>query len=123
MSYDNETKAARMRATRDRLNAGFLDGLSAVGTVLVSWPLEAVSGAVEGPVLTLAGFPKIATAAGASTQQAPIASARLRTATGVIVKGGLSVGLSGAVLNISQLTWQAGDEIAINQAPTLVHGV
>lgn len=121
MSYDTQTKADRMAATRDRLNNGFVDGLNVAGTVLISWPLDAVSGTVAGPVLTLAGFPKTAVAAAASTTLAPVTSARLRSATGVVIKGGLTVGLSGANLNLSSLTWAAGDNIQVAAGPAGTH--
>ena len=121
MGYDNTTKADRMTATRDRLNNGFIDVLNGVGTVLVSWPLDAVSGSVAGPLLTFAGFPKTALATAAATSLAPAASARMRAADGSIVRAGMTVGLSGAQLNLSALTWAAGDPVQLTAGPTLTH--
>lgn len=121
MSYDDTTKAGRMTQVRDRLNNGFIDVLNAVGTVLCTWPLDATSGGVAGPVLTFSGFPKTAQALAASTSQAPAASARLRAASGTIVKAGLTVGLSGAQINLGAMIWGVNDNITLAAAPTLTH--
>lgn len=121
MGYDTATKAARMTQTRDRLNSGFIDVLNGVGTTLCSWPLDAVSGSVSGPVLSFSGFPKTALTQAAATGLAPPTSAQLRSATGVIIKAGLTVGLSGAELNLSALAWSANDPVQLSTAPTLTH--
>ena len=71
MGYPDNIKAGRMTVVRDAANGGRLELLAADSTILASLALDTPSGAVAGPVLTYAGFPKSTTALVASTVGAP----------------------------------------------------
>jgi len=123
MGYPDNIKAGRMTVVRDAANGGRLELLAADSTILASLALDTPSGAVAGPVLTYAGFPKSTTALVASTVGAPVASARVRSAALADVDIGLTVGLagSGADVILSSMTWVFGDTITVAAGPTKTH--
>lgn len=127
MSYGIETKTARMAATRDQANGGFIDLLTGAGAVLATFPLDNPCGTVAADVWTITGFPKTVAATAASTSLAPVATARVRAAGGAIVKSGLAVGLpaSSAPVKIDNgegtLLWTALQQLVLNAPITFTH--
>lgn len=96
MTYEVDIKTARMIVVRDALNGGIADLVNAGLSVLWTTALNSSSGAVVGDLLTLAGFPKSATALGESTWANMVRTMRLRRNGGAVVKRDLAVGLTPA---------------------------
>ena len=115
--YPNAVKVARMNAvvTQAGTTAVLEIGTSGMASVLATIALGNPIGTVAGAgVLTLSGFPRSDTSADAS---GTAAAARIRTATGgTDIITGLTVGTSGADINLSSLTINAGDTVTINSA-------
>ncbi len=93
-------------------------GTTGMGTVLATIPLANPAGTVSGGVLTFT-MPQSDTNADAT---GTAAEARVRTsAGGTDVITGLTVGTSGANINLSSVGITAGDTVTINSA-TITHG-
>ena len=119
--YPNAVKNARMGAvtTQAGSTAVLEIGTTGMATVLASFSLSnPIAGAATGAgVLTLSGFPRNATASATGTA----AAARIRTATGgTDVITGLTVGLSGADINLDSTSITSGQTVTLNSA-TITH--
>ncbi len=68
-------------------------------------------------MLTLSGFPRSDTSANAS---GTAAAARIRDSSGVDVVTGLTVGTTGAIINLDTTTITAGQQVQITSA-TITH--
>ena len=100
-----------------RLNGGSLQLLAADGTtVIATVPFDSPCGTVSGNVLTFSGFPKTVTPAVFGTA---IASARVRNSSNADVLTGITVGTTGAQINMSKLTPATGDTITVGATCTL----
>ena len=126
VNYSTAVKTARMLAVRDQIDAGGAAGrleicsasyASILATITLGYSGSS-TGTVSGDTLTLAGFPRSATAA--STGTAVIA--RIRTSAGVDVITGLTVGLTGSgsdiIMDSTSIT--SGQTVTINSA-TIQH--
>lgn len=116
--YTNAVKVARMAAvvTAAGATAVLEIGTTGMAAILATITLgNPIAGAATGAgVLTLSGFPRSDTSAD-STGTA--AAARIRTATaGTDIITGLTVGLSGADINLDSLSITAGQTVTINSA-------
>jgi hypothetical protein len=116
--YTNAVKIARMAAvvTAAGTTAVLEIGNAGMVTVLATIPLgNPIAGAAAGAgVLTLSGFPRSDTAADAT---GTAAAARIRTATGgTDIITGLTVGTSGADINLDSLSITAGQTVTLNSA-------
>ena len=100
VTWADDTKALRMTASRDRMDAGSgvarLEigtlGYNAaeVGTKLLSVPLAKPSGSISGPIFALAGpWPKTVDAVGSGIA----ATAVFVDSDGLVVGGGMTVGV------------------------------
>lgn len=117
VTYPNAVKIARMGAVTTQAGAtAVLEiGTSAMGAILASFALDnPIAGAAAGAgVLTLAGFPKSATASATGTA----AAARIRTSTGgTDVITGLTVGTSGADVILDSVSITSGQTVTLNSA-------
>lgn len=120
--YNTTVKNSRMTVVRDAIDAGSSGGTleigtSGMGTVLAVIPLADPSGSVSSGVLTFS-MPQSDTNADAT---GTAAEARIKDSSGTVVISGLTVGTSGANINLSSVGITAGDTVTINSA-TITHG-
>lgn len=121
--YPTAVKNTRMDAVNTSINAGPAAGVLEIGTtgmvtVLATIPLaDPAAPAAVGGVLTLTMPQSDASADATGTA----AEARIRDSLGNDVITGLSVGLSGADVNLDSLSITAGQQVTINSA-TFTHG-
>ncbi len=114
MTFSTAALAVFAAASASALIGGDLEILDASSNVLASIDLGTPTSAAA--VVTMTGFPKSVSAGASGTA----ASARYRTSAGGDWKSGMSVGTSGAQVNLSSLTIAAGQTVTINSA-TLTH--
>lgn len=122
VNYNTATKNARLTAVRDQIDAGAGPGVLQIGTagmatVLAEITLADPCATISGGVLTFSGFPRSDTSANAS---GTAAAARIRDSTGTDVITGLTVGTSGADINLDTTTIAAGQQVQITSA-TITH--
>lgn len=114
--YTNAVKIARMAAVVSQAGASAVleIGTTGMGAVLATINLgNPIAGAATGAgVLTLSGFPRSDTSADAT---GTAAAARIR-AGGTDIITGLTVGLSGADINLDSLSITSGQTVTINSA-------
>lgn len=120
--YSTAVKNSRLTVVRDAIDAGaaagYLEiGTTGMGTVLATIPLADPSGSVASGVLTFA-MPQSDTNADAT---GTAAEARIKDSNGTVIVSGLTVGTSGANINLSSVGITAGDTVTINSA-TITHG-
>lgn len=120
--YTAAVKIARMNAITTaagttavlEIGTSALSGSTGVlATIALNNPIAAA--ATGAGVLTLAGFPKSDTSADA-TGTAAKAQIRTSTGAGTDIITGLTVGLSGADVNLDSLSLTAGQTVTINSA-------
>lgn len=114
MTFSAAALAAFAASSASALSAGTLEILDAGGIVLASVGLGTPTSAAA--LVTMGGFPKSVSASATGTP----ASARYRKSDATDWKTGMTVGLSGAQVNLSSLSIAAGQTVTINSA-TLNH--
>ena len=122
VTYNTATRNARLTAVRDQIDAGAGAGVLQIGTtgmatVLAEITLADPCATIASGVLTFSGFPRSDTSANAS---GTAAAARIRDSNGVDVITGLTVGTSGADINLDTTTIAAGQQVQITSA-TITH--
>jgi hypothetical protein len=122
VKWDNVIKGSRMVITRGSLAGGTLELMSAGGVVLAIFTITSGGGSVAGPVWTVAfvsntvnGLP----AAGAGTAAT---QARFKDAGGTVRGTEMTVGTSGADINLLNPNIVSGEGVTINGTPTITHG-
>jgi len=122
VTYATALKTTRMTdvvAAIDASGDGVLNiGTAGMGTLLATFTLSATCGTVTGAVLTFSGTPLV-DASAANTNTA--ASAEVRTGGGTLIISGLTVGTSGADINLASVAITAGQSVTITSA-TITHG-
>jgi len=120
--YSTTLKNTRMTAVRDAIDGGSAGGTLEIGTtsmgsVLAVIPLADPCGAVSSGVLnfTMPQSDTSADAAGAA------AEARIKDSSGTVVVSGLTVGTSGANINLSSTNIAVGDAVTLSSA-SITHG-
>ena len=117
VTYTTAVKNARLSAVVTAMGAtAVLEiGTASMASVLAVIPLDNPAATVASGVMTFAGFPKSDTTADNS---GTAAAARIRTAAvdGTDIITGLTVGTSGADINLDSVTITAGQTITINSA-------
>ncbi len=116
VTYTTAVKNARLNAvvTAMGTTAVLEIGTASMAAVLAVIPLDNPAATVASGVMTFAGFPKSDTTADNS---GTAAAARIRTAVdGTNIITGLTVGTSGADINLDSVTITAGQTITINSA-------
>lgn len=122
MDYETPTKAARMGATRDMIDAAATPGRLQIGTagmatVLREFVLNDPCGSVSGDTLSLAGFPKTDATGPAGTAGA----ARVVDGDGNVVGKNLTVGVGvGFEVNVSSVALALDQSLTINSV-TIKH--
>lgn len=120
--YSSTVKNARLTVVRDAIDAGSSNGTleigtTGMGTVLATIPLADPCGSVSTGVLTFSA-PVSDTNADAS---GTAAEARIKDSSGTTVVSGLTVGTSGANINLSSVGITAGDTVTLSSA-AITHG-
>jgi hypothetical protein len=123
VNYNGPTQTARMNATLAAIDAGAAPatleiGTAAMGSVLVVIPLSDPSFSVGGTpaTLTMLGVPKSGVAGAAGTA----AAARIRDGNGTAVINGLTVGVSGADINLNSTVISTGQTVTVSTG-TITH--
>jgi hypothetical protein len=120
--YVPTLKSTRMQDVADAIDEsaspGRLEiGTAGMGTVLVAITLEKPSFSEDGEgVLSMLGLPLSGTAVATGVA----AAARFANGDGAFVATGLTVGLNGADINISNVDLQVGDIVPITEM-TIAH--
>ncbi len=120
--YSTTVKNSRLTVVRDAIDAGSSNGVleigtSGMGTVLATIPLADPCGSVSSGVLTFSAPVSDTNADATGTA----AEARIKDSNGTTIISGLTVGTSGANINLSSLGVTAGDTVTINSA-AITHG-
>jgi hypothetical protein len=120
--YSTTVKNTRLTAVRDAIDGGSSNGTleigtTSMGTVLAVIPLADPCGSVSSGVLTFS-MPQSDTNADAS---GTAAEARIKDSSGTVIVSGLTVGTSGANINLSSVGITAGDTVTLSSA-TITHG-
>lgn len=121
VTYDATTKSSRMAATILRIDnhaspAKLEIGTAGMAAVLATLTLNDPSFVESGGVITMQGAPKSATASGTGTA----AAARIRDGGSADIVTGLTVGTSGADININSTSITTGQTVTLT-AFTLTH--
>ena len=116
VTYNGAVKTARMTATRDYFANGTLEILTAADGVLAVFGLDAAGGTVAAGVWTLVF--DASTVAGSGTGVA--AKAQVKTSGGTAHLTGLTVGTSGADINLNNTSINAGQNVTLTSA-TITH--
>ena len=123
VNYDGATQTSRMNATLTRIDnhaspATLEICTAAYAAVLVVITLSDPSFSVSGTpaVLTMLGVPKSGTAGAAGAA----AIARVKDGGGTAIISGLTVGTSGADINLNSITISAGQTVTVS-AGTITH--
>lgn len=124
VTYSNPTKTARMQAVINQIDAGagpgtLEIGTSAMGLVLATITLADPCGTAADPgVLTLDFDPDVSdTSADAS---GTAAAARIKDSNGNVIISGLTVGTSGADINLDSVSITAGQTVTLTTG-TITH--
>ena len=118
--YDNDTKADRMTATRDKVGGGALELLSASDAVLASFTLTAAGGTVSGDVLTFAFDSTSASGTTAAGTGTDATKAQITDGTTARVTG-LTVGTSAADVIVDNVSIAEGQGVNLVGAQTITH--
>ena len=121
VNYDSATKTARMAATILQIDANASPATIEIATaayasVLVTITLSDPSFTESGGVITMAGVPKSGVAANSGTA----AVARIKDGGGTVKVNNLTVGTSGAEINLSSVSITSGDTVTLT-AGTITH--
>lgn len=121
VNYATTLKTTRMTAVRDAIDAGTGAGTIEIGTtgmasILATLTLSDPCGTVSSGVLT---FSAITSATAANTGTA--AEARIKDSSGNIVVSGLTVGTSGANINLNTTAISAGGSVSLSSG-SITHG-
>ena len=116
VTYNAAVKTSRMTATRDYFADGVLEILTAGDAVLATFGLSASGGTISGAVWTLA-FDASTVSAGAT---GTAAKAQVKNAGGSAHLTGLTVGTSGADINLISTSISSGQPIQLTAA-TITH--
>ena len=121
VTYTTAVKTARMTAVRDAIDdgpaAGYIEiGTAGMGTVLATIPLTDPCGTVSNGVLTFT-MPHSDTSA---DNTGTAAAARIRASNATDVVTGLTVGTSGADINLDSVNITAGQTVTLT-AGSITH--
>ena len=121
VTYTSAVKQARMTAVATAIDAGSGPGYIEIGTagmaaILATIALTDPCGTASGPVLTLT-MPHSDTSA---DNTGTAAAARIRTSAATDIITGLTVGTSGADINLDSVSITAGQTVTITAA-TITH--
>lgn len=123
--YNAALKSARMDEVIDAIDANASPGTleigtgpaPAIGSVLVAINLVKPSFTESGGVITMASVPRSGDATGTGTA----AAAQIKDGGGAVVVSGLTVGTSGAEVNLNSVAISSGQTVTLNSG-TITHG-
>lgn len=116
VTYATAVKTARITATRDHFANGTLEILTSADAVLATFGLSATGGTISGGTWTLAFDASTVTATGTGTA----AKAQIKTAGATANLTGLTVGTSGADINLDSVSITTGQSVTLSSA-TIAH--
>jgi hypothetical protein len=116
VTYATAVKTARMTATRDNFANGTLEILTSGDAVLVTFGLDAAGGTISGAVWTLVFDASTVAATGTGTA----AKAQVKDSGGTAELTGLTVGTSGADINLDSVSITAAQNVTLSSA-TVTH--
>ena len=116
VTYATAAKTARMTATRDHFVSGTLEILTSGDAVLATFTLTNPGGTITNGVWTLAFSNATVTASGTGTA----AKAQIKTSGTAANLTGLTVGTSGADINLSNTSISTGQSVTLSSA-TITH--
>lgn len=124
VTYAASLKTTRMNAVVSAIDAGagastLEIGTSGFSSVLAVLPLADPCGSVSGSVLTLDTSPALEDSSANATGTA--AEARIKDGDGNVIVSGLTVGTSGADINLNKVAFNSGDVVQITSG-TITHG-
>lgn len=114
--YNVAVKTARMTQTRDYFAGGTLELLSASSQVLAVFDLTSGGGTISGDTWTLAFDAGTVTGEAAAGVGTTATAARLKTSGGDAHLTGLTVGLSGSDVNMTNTSITTGQDVTMNSA-------
>jgi hypothetical protein len=122
VTYATALKTTRMQAVADSIDAdsaaGYIEiGTAAMAATLLTITLDTTCGTVTTDTLTFSSFPKNADCTGAGT----LAAARIKDGAGNVKVSGLTVGTSGANINLDSVAATNGKNVKLTSA-TIQHG-
>jgi uncharacterized Zn-binding protein involved in type VI secretion len=125
VNYRTTLKNARLQAVIDDIGAGgrLKIGTSGMALLLADIPLATPAfGTPSAGAMALAGVPVTDTLADATAPEGdPAATATITKSDGTVVISGLTVGTSGANINLASTAIQANIEVRIDSG-TITHG-
>lgn len=115
VSYIVTLKSTRMQAVIAAIDAspvsGTLElGTASMGTVLVTFTLSKPSFTESAGTITMIGAPKFAPASASGHA----ANARIKNGAGVVIVSALTVGTSGADINLNSVDITAGQNVTLS---------
>lgn len=121
VSYANAVKDTRMSAVLTAVDAQSSNGYMEIctagySTVLVTIPFSKPSFSEASQALTLLGTPKSGTASATGTA----AAARIKDGSGNVIVNSLTVGTSGADINLTSTSITSGQTVTISSG-TITH--
>ena len=122
VTYATSLKTTRMTAVRDAIDAGsgagtIEIGTSGMATVLAVLTLSDPCGSVSGDTLTFSAITSDSSADATGTA----AEARIKDSSGNVIVSGLTVGTSGANINLNTTSITAGGTVSLSSG-SLTHG-
>lgn len=122
VTYATAVKTARMQAVADEIDGGAGAGTLEIGTTafastLVTFTLADPCGTVAGAVLTFDFDPDLSATASAS---GTAAEARIKDSDGNVLVSGLTVGTSGADVNLTSTSITSGQTVELTTG-TITH--
>lgn len=120
--YRASLKTTRMNDVKTDIDSGGAAGTieigtSGMGTVLAVLPLSYPCGTVSGDTLTFSAI----TADSSADATGTAAEARIKNSGGTVIVSGLTVGTSGANINLNTTSITAGGSVSLSSG-TLTHG-
>jgi len=110
--YDQTTKNDRMIAVRDRVAGGDLQVLDASDVVLVTFALTGGAGSVSGSTWT----PEFTAITVPAANGGDVVKARIRDSGGVVRVSGLTAGVAGTDIIVSNATVVQGQNVTVQSA-------
>lgn len=115
LTYPNATKAVRMTAVRDKIDAGSGAGklkiyTTGLGSLLATFTMADPSGSVTNDVLTLDFDPDLSTTA---IGDGTAAEATITDSDDVVVMSGLTVGTSGTHIVLDSVSITSGQTLTL----------
>ena len=109
VNYTTAIKNSRLEVVRTALQGGYVHMMTSADAPLVDVPFSTIAAPVNG-VLTVIASPQAGTATAAGTA----ARASLRDAGDADVATGLTVGTSGADINLNDTALLVGSQVTLN---------